>query len=70
MLAAPLSFTKPKTSPLAAQKKAAVRPKHSSKTIPAWLSDKKTNTEHRNKEKMNQLAAKATIELHLVRKAG
>ena len=33
-----------------------MRLKHSSKTNPGWLTDKKTNTENRNKEKMNQLA--------------
>jgi len=40
-----------KTLPLIAKQKAIVRPKPSSKTIPGWLSDRKTNTENPNKEK-------------------
>jgi hypothetical protein len=42
---------KPKTPPLVAHQKAAVRLKHSSKAIPDWLPDRKINTENRNKEK-------------------
>jgi hypothetical protein len=42
---------KRKTPPLVSHQKATARLKHSSKAIPDWLPDKKTNTENRKKEK-------------------
>ena len=56
-------------STLVAQQKAAVRLKHSSKAIPDWLPNRKPIPKPEQR-KMRQLAAKSTIELHLVRKAG
>jgi hypothetical protein len=46
-----LKNPKAKTTLLVATQNAVVRLKHSSKTNPDWLPDRKTNTENRNKEK-------------------
>jgi len=46
-----LKNPEPKTSPLFAKQKAVVRLKHSSKTNPRGLPDKKANAANRNKEK-------------------
>jgi hypothetical protein len=46
-----LKNPKAKNSTPRCETEAAVRLKHSSKTIPDWLPDRKTNTENGNKEK-------------------